>query len=156
LPFCHLHIKVLRCPYPTRWKCTQEAPAQPRTIGEHLKKVRIERHLFQQALAKLLKVDRGTIQNWERGITTPAIQFIPRIIGFLGYDPEPEAQSVPQRIANARRRLGFTQEDLAEALNVCPVTVWHWETGRSVPSEADLNKLQHLLDGDKGPGITRQ
>jgi DNA-binding XRE family transcriptional regulator len=96
LPFCQLHIKALRCPYPTRWKCTQRASTDPNTLGEHLKRVRIERHLFQTDVAKLLAVDRVSIQNWERGLTVPAIRFIPRIIQFLGYDPASYPLSVSQ------------------------------------------------------------
>jgi hypothetical protein len=36
---------------------------------------------------------------------------IPKIIEFLGYDPEPEVLS--KRIAYARRRRGITQDDPA-------------------------------------------
>jgi DNA-binding XRE family transcriptional regulator len=113
LPFCHLRIRVLRIPYPTRWKCTQKLSAQPTTLGEHLKKARIERHLFQTDVARLLQVDRVTIQNWERGVTEPNGQLIPRIISFLGYDPEPEPRSIAGRIVCARRRVGRRQVDLA-------------------------------------------
>jgi DNA-binding XRE family transcriptional regulator len=38
-------------------------------------------------LAKLLGVDRVSIQNWERGIYEPNAQAVPKVIDFLGYDP---------------------------------------------------------------------
>jgi transcriptional regulator with XRE-family HTH domain len=68
----------------------QKVSARPITLGEHIKKVRIARHLLQADIARQLGVHRTTIQNWERGATAPAVKFIPLIIGFLGYDPEPE------------------------------------------------------------------
>ena len=64
MPFCHLQIKALRSPYPDRWKSTQTAAAEPNTIGEHLKRRRLELHLMQSEVAKRLGVHRGTIQDW--------------------------------------------------------------------------------------------
>jgi len=43
---------------------------------------------MQQELADRFGVHRGFIQNWERGMTEPAVVYIPRIIEFLGYDPD--------------------------------------------------------------------
>jgi len=78
-------------------------------MGEHLRNRRIEKRLFQGDLAKLLRVDRMTIQNWERGIWSPAIQYLPRLFEFLGYDPEPLPAELDRKVAFARRRLGLTQ-----------------------------------------------
>jgi DNA-binding XRE family transcriptional regulator len=87
LPFCHLQIKALQSPYPRLWDSTQAAPKAPRTFGEHIKKRRLERHLFQTEVAEAIGVDRASIQNWERGIYEPGTALIPKIIKFLGYDP---------------------------------------------------------------------
>jgi len=56
-------------------------------LGEHLKKRRLELHLHQSQLARLLGVDRVSVQNWERGIHEPNAKVTPKVIGFLGYDP---------------------------------------------------------------------
>jgi len=66
-------------------KCTQVVPAEPKTIGEHIKKRRLQLHLMQSDLAKFFGVHKGSIQNWERGVYEPAGRFIPRIVGWLGY-----------------------------------------------------------------------
>jgi DNA-binding transcriptional regulator YiaG len=87
LPFCHLQIKALRSPYPRLWKCTQTASKAPKTLGEHVKKRRLELHLLQSQLARLLRVDRASVQNWERSIHEPNAEVIPNVIDFLGYDP---------------------------------------------------------------------
>jgi DNA-binding transcriptional regulator YiaG len=63
------------------------APKAPKTLGEHIKQRRLELHLFQAQLAKLLGVDRISVQNWERGIYEPNAQAISKVIDFLGYDP---------------------------------------------------------------------
>ncbi len=128
--------------------------ASPNTLGEHLRNCRIKRHLFQHQLAKLLQVDRGSIQNWERGVGEPGIQVIPRILDFLRYDPEPLPEALPGRIWYARRRLGFTQEDLAAALKVGSFAVWEWETGRSSPPPAAVEEIQSLLEARRITGVT--
>jgi len=93
LPFCHLQIKALRSPYPRLWKCTQTASQEPKTLGEHMKKCRLERHLIQTQLAKLLGVDRVSVQNWESGIYEPHQGTVLKIIEFLGYDPRSELKN---------------------------------------------------------------
>ena len=101
---------------------------------------------MQAEVGRRLAVHKGSVQNWERGVGVPGIRLLPAIIEFLGYDPEPEPKSLPERIAYARRRLGFTQEDMARALEVNPVTVWSWESGRTEPSGSKLRQLQALFN----------
>jgi DNA-binding XRE family transcriptional regulator len=45
-------------------------------------------HLFQSQLAKRFGVHRTSIQNWERNIYAPAAGLMPKIIEFLGYEPQ--------------------------------------------------------------------
>jgi transcriptional regulator with XRE-family HTH domain len=52
-----------------------------------VKRKRLQQHLFQADLAKLLGVDIGSVRNWEQGNFQPAETFMPRIIAWLGYDP---------------------------------------------------------------------
>jgi transcriptional regulator with XRE-family HTH domain len=100
---------------------------------------------MQTQVAVRLGVHKGSVQNWERGVGQPGIRQLPAIIEFLGYDPEPEPKSLPDRVAYARRRLGFTQEELATRLAVNPVTIWNWESGHYIPPKARLRQIQHLL-----------
>ena len=53
--------------------------------------------------------------------------------------------SLNQRIADARRALGMTQEQVAAAMNISRQTVSHWENGRVTPDEATRKQLFALL-----------
>ena len=85
--FCDLHLKAALRPYPYRWKCTQIVPTEPRTVGEHLKRRRLELHLFQSDLAKMFGVNEASVRNWEKNTYPPTERLIPGIVRWLGYDP---------------------------------------------------------------------
>lgn len=145
LPFCQLKIQAKRPLHPHRWKCTQVAPTQPQTIGEHLKRRRLALHLMQKDVAKQLGVHVESLKNWEHGVGRPLPRQIPQIIAFLGYNPEPQPASMSRRIVHARHQLGFTQKKLARALGTDPVSVYRWENGLSEPAPAKFKELESLL-----------
>jgi len=62
----------------------------PTTLGEYFRKRRVELGLFQREVAANLSVDPWTYLNWEQDRTHPARRFWPRVVAFLGYDPERE------------------------------------------------------------------
>ena len=70
------------------WNSAQLVPNEPKTLGERLKKRRLELHLFQKDVARLIGTHTATIQNWERGIYEPAGRFVARIVRFLSVTPE--------------------------------------------------------------------
>jgi transcriptional regulator with XRE-family HTH domain len=57
------------------------------TLGEHLRKRRMDLGITQKEAARRLEVDQWTVINWERGRTRPARRALPRIARFLGSDP---------------------------------------------------------------------
>src|ERR671938_398637 len=59
-------------------------------------------------------------------------------------DSGPDAQDAARVIREWRRRLGLTQEALAQALNVTFSTVSRWENGHVVPSKLAWRALQQL------------
>ena len=72
--------------YPYRWKCTQVIPTEPRAVGEHIKRRRLELHVFQSDLAKIIGVDVQSIRNWEKNTYQPIERLMPAIDKWLGYD----------------------------------------------------------------------
>lgn len=61
----------------------------PQSLGDHIRRRRLVLSITQEAVAKQFGVNAWTVLNWETGATKPAIQFIPALVLFLGYDPEP-------------------------------------------------------------------
>jgi transcriptional regulator with XRE-family HTH domain len=117
-----------------------------RTLGDHLRKRRLDLELLQRETAEKLGVDGMTICNWETNRTFPQLRFIPNIIAFLGYDPyniPPEA--LGGRIIATRRRLGLSQKRLAGLLDIDPGTLTRWERGKSSPSKRLLGRLDAFL-----------
>lgn len=104
-------------------------PDKPQTIGEHLKKRRIELGLKQMEVASLLGVHRGTIQLWEQGRGEQGVRSFPSIIRFLGFVPFECDGTLGGRLAYLRRCSGRTQEELAALTECDPGSIGRWENG---------------------------
>ena len=65
-------------------------PANPKTLGEHLRKKRIDMQLSMSQLGELLGlgVTDSTIEKLEKNQNRPTEPYRTRIIEFLGFDPE--------------------------------------------------------------------
>ena len=48
-------------------------------------------------------------------------------------------------LAAARKNVGMTQQQLADALGVCGSTIAHWESGRSLPNITYVTPLEEVL-----------
>jgi transcriptional regulator with XRE-family HTH domain len=104
-------------------------PEEPRRLGEHLKRRRLDLGLVQREAAREIGVSKATLYNWEKGRNEPEIRFYSGIIRFLGYDPTAPGPtlSMGERLKAARRARGLSQAKLADLLGVDPTTVRDWE-----------------------------
>lgn len=59
-------------------------------------------------------------------------------------DDDRKLRFVPKGLASLRKRLGLTVEELAMLLNVSPQSIYNWQTGKSVPRRAQLEKLASI------------
>lgn len=59
-------------------------PVRPKTIGEKLKKKRLDMGLYQKDVAKMLDVDVNTVTNWEKGRCRPSKALLEKIGLYLG------------------------------------------------------------------------
>lgn len=126
---------MLYCPKPTK------IPQNPQTWSEHIKKRRIELGLFQSQVAKILGVTESTITNWEKNRFEPMLWAIPKVIEFLGYEPNlSAAQSLGQKLRAYRLMKGMTQKELARISEVDLTTLGRWER--------DEYKLKNKLKKD--------
>ncbi len=102
-------------------------PENPRTVGEHLLKARLDRGIQQRDAAKEIGCNPGTLLNWEKGRVAPDVRFWPAILAYLGYDPRPEPAGFGGRIRAARESEGLSEVALARKLGLDPGTVGAWE-----------------------------
>jgi transcriptional regulator with XRE-family HTH domain len=135
LPFCSLKLR-------TKKPSSDKYPKEINTLGDHLRKRRLDLGLPQREVADKIGVDETTVNNWERQRTEPEIRFIAPIIEFLGYDPLPQPKSLPERLKTYRLKLGLSQKKLAIKLGIDPSTITRWEVGLHKPA----NIYRKLLD----------
>ncbi len=60
----------------------------PRSLGEHIRRRRLELGLTQWQAGKCLGVSEWTVANWEKGHTKPAAHAQKTVAAFLGCDPD--------------------------------------------------------------------
>ncbi len=136
LPFCRWRI--------TCWK--PGYPGDPKTVGDHLKKRRLDLGLDQREVARKLGVNTWSLLNWENAKTSPAVRYYPAIIRFLGYNPFPApGVSFPERLKAARTARGLSWKGLAKELGVYESTVRDWENGTHKPTRSLYRRVSHFL-----------
>src|SRR4051812_45583526 len=95
-----------------------KAIENPVTLGQHIKKRRLELKILQKDVAQIIGVSEDTITYWENGRATPQNRYYPKIIDFLGYNPLMVDGTLGGRIKIYRLSNGLSQEELAKILEV--------------------------------------
>ncbi|RKX28431.1 MAG: hypothetical protein DRP71_17400 [Verrucomicrobia bacterium] len=142
-PFCQSNLEI-----PRTYLFPKGYPATPNTLGEHIRKRRMDLGLTQAQVARLIGVTLMTVYGWERGRFTPATRHLPGVLRFLGEDPRAQVQGFAARLRAAREGLGLSQKGLGMRLGVHPSTVWHWEHGRTQPSIQFWPLILDLIGSD--------
>ena len=75
MPYCWTR---LTCPTPF-----PGVPDEPKTLGERVRRRRMELRMLQRELAEVLGVTETTVNNWERGRTEPGPSQAPRVVAWL-------------------------------------------------------------------------
>ena len=124
MPYLPITLKALK---------PKETDFEPKTLGEHIKKRRLELKLTQAQASYQLGVDPMTVLNWEKGKTSPPIPYLPAIHRFLGYDPFPiTGTTIADYLIAKRMREGWTQRQCAKILGVDSTALADWERGKTV------------------------
>jgi len=140
LPFSQTLNSVPNLPY-------GKLPKNLVTIGDHLRKARLERKLFQKDLALYMGVSEDGYRFWETNQAIPQIQYMPKIISFLGYNPDSDVtESMTGKLKAYRVTHGLSQKKLGNLLGVNPSTISAWESGESNPSPKTMETLTKLLN----------
>ena len=67
------------------WRKVSE---HPQTLGEHLRKARIDRRMTVVQTAHVLGVAYQTVEKWEHNRKPVGPKSQSNVIAFIGYDPE--------------------------------------------------------------------
>jgi DNA-binding transcriptional regulator YiaG len=89
LGVCHRTIRILKPPNSEHFKRLRNYPANPKTLGEHLRKKRIDLALSMTQLAKSLGlgITDTAIEKWEKNQNRPTESCRRLIVEFLEFDP---------------------------------------------------------------------
>jgi transcriptional regulator with XRE-family HTH domain len=140
LPFCKMSLKAQKPLHPAY-------PETLKTLGDHLRKKRLDLRLSQKEVAQRLEAVESSVLNWEKNRTQPSLPFLPKIIEFLGYVPyDTTEKTVGERILAYRRYLGLSQEKLARSLGIDPSTLGRWERDKRRPLKRLLERLKEKLN----------
>jgi transcriptional regulator with XRE-family HTH domain len=123
-------------------------PVSITTLGDHIRKKRLDAKLLQKDVAGILGVDTMTINNWEKNRCNPRLYLFPKIAQFLGYNPFPtEAKhTIGEAIRAYRLTHGLSRKKLANVLRIDPTTLARWENGKSKPGALLKRRLAKFLD----------
>ena len=99
---CYFHLRGRKAP-------PDGYPQKLETLGDHLRKRRLDLALLQRQVAAELGVHEASIYNWERNRKSLQLRFVARITEFLGYVPDiGPLRTLGERIIATRRLLGLT------------------------------------------------
>ena len=120
-------------------------PKEVKTIGDALRKRRLELRLRQADASEIIGCTELTIVNWEKGYTNPRIKHMARVIKFLGYNPLSKGTTLAERIVSHRNTLGITQRQFAHQIGADPATLARWERGEREPQGAFKRRIELLF-----------
>jgi DNA-binding transcriptional regulator YiaG len=126
---------------------TIKAPEVANTLGEHIRKKRIEQGQFQKEVAELLGVSEDTVTFWEKNRYEPQVQHYPKIIAFLGYYPfNHETETLAGKLRQIRYCNGFDFKRCAALFRVSTDAVKRWERGRPIANPKLRNLIQAVWE----------
>jgi transcriptional regulator with XRE-family HTH domain len=119
-------------------------PKELKTIGDHLRKRRLDLKLHQKDVAKAIGVSKATVLNWEHGVE-PEVAHVPQIIQFLGYVPFDCPEDPIGRLAYFKKVKGLSYSRLGKLMGRGPEQLTHWMTGRNMPGSKSLKMIEQFL-----------
>ncbi|MCX6968035.1 MAG: helix-turn-helix transcriptional regulator [Verrucomicrobia bacterium] len=146
LPFCKVTLKGKRCSQGPYFRAQTGYPSTPKTIGEAIRKRRLDLGLKQREAAKRIGCNYLTLVNWEKGHFSPRVNHMAGVVQFLGYNPLPTGSTIAEQLVAHRKAHGLTQKNFARELGVDPSTLAKWERGDREPKG---NFLERILSAMK-------
>lgn len=116
----------------------------PETIGEHIRKRRLDLGLLQIEVAKMIGVTESTVWNWEHG-TEPELRHMPKIIEFLGYVPFECPEDPIGRLRYFKLINGLSYERLGAVMARDPEQLQDWLSGKVKPCKRNMQSIRNLV-----------
>jgi len=120
-------------------------PVHLKTLGDHIRKRRLELGLSQQEVATIIGVSESTVWNWEHR-TDPELRYITKIIAFLGYIPFDCPKDPVDRLRYFKLVNGLTYEQLGRLMGRDPEQLTDWLSGRVKPCNKNYQYIAEFLD----------
>jgi transcriptional regulator with XRE-family HTH domain len=117
------------------------------TTGDHIRRRRLSQKLLQSQVAEMIGVDKCSICNWESNRSEPKLEYIPAILGFLGYDPRPAPDSMGAQLIHCRTARGLSQKQAAVEMGVDACTLARWERDERQPTGVYADRAAQFLAG---------
>ena len=125
-------------------------PVELRSIGDHIRKRRLDLGLLQIEVVAQIGVSENTIWNWEHG-TEPALIHIPAVLDFLGYVPWEQPEDPVGRLAYFKKVNGLSLRRLGALMGRDPEQLEDWVSGRVKPCKKNTAKIKSfLVDSERG------
>ena len=120
-------------------------PKELKTLGDHLRKVRLDRELSQPEVARMFNVTPDTVTGWELNRHEPPARLAMRIIAFLGFCPY-QGKSPRKELKYARLITGKTQREVAEMIGCDASNLRYIELGTRKPTPKTLEKIREFIN----------
>ena len=134
----------------------EEITREPATLGDHLRRRRIELGLYQKDVAARLDVTTPTVWNWENKGSVD-LRFTPRVIEFLGYNPISQPEDLLEKLAWYKQVNGLTLEQLGVEMERDPEQLADWLSGRHKPCQRNREEIEVFLSShSQGPDTAQR
>ena len=102
---CHFQLSSPRPKY--RSKYTISCPHNPVTLGDALRKQRLDSSLTQKQAAEKIGTSISNINNWETNRRHVSLQFRTKVYDFIGFCPCDVSLSLGRRLRERREYYGL-------------------------------------------------
>jgi transcriptional regulator with XRE-family HTH domain len=121
-------------------------PSSLNTLGDYLRKTRLDLNLTQEYLAKgILKTSIQNVSSWEDNRHSISLRFRPKVIEFIGFCPFNASLPLGLRLRERRENFGLSVKRLAQLLGVNPCTITSWEQCQHQPQPKSFEIIKGFL-----------
>ncbi len=141
---CHHSLRSSKPP--KRIQTPRPYPFDPITIGDHLRKKRLDLGLLRKHVAARLNTSIDCTRNWENTWNEPDLGAMPKIIEFLGYCPYDSALPIYEKLVIWRKHCGLSQKAMARLVGIDPSTLGRLEKGAIRSSDMQMSYVSRVKE----------